>query len=251
MVTLRALECLVAVADAGSTTKAAAVLHMSQPALSHQIAALERELGTAVAVRMKHGLEFTAAGRATVDEARKALEAVERAVEVGRQVRQGHGGQLRIACAETTTWMLVPVLRHWRERRPEVHFDLQEFTDIERMLECLTANGADLVVGPEPGTTTAQRESLGTRETVIATPLEHPLAARPVIARSVEPPTHRNIVAITLTPSDALVRRFIADLKRTRFPQAETADPSGTGHARSLCVHTDTRLNRIADVRRP
>jgi Bacterial regulatory helix-turn-helix protein, lysR family len=47
MTSLRALECLVTVVGQGSLTKAAAALHMSQPALSHQIAAIERELGTA------------------------------------------------------------------------------------------------------------------------------------------------------------------------------------------------------------
>ena len=45
---MRALECLVAIVDHGSLTRAAAKLLMSQPALSHQIAALERELGTPV-----------------------------------------------------------------------------------------------------------------------------------------------------------------------------------------------------------
>jgi DNA-binding transcriptional LysR family regulator len=51
MATLRPLECLVAIVDQGSLTRAAAALHMSQPALSHQIAALERELGTPVIER--------------------------------------------------------------------------------------------------------------------------------------------------------------------------------------------------------
>ena len=44
MLSMRGLECLVAIVEEGSLTKAAAVLHMSQPALSHQIAAIEREL---------------------------------------------------------------------------------------------------------------------------------------------------------------------------------------------------------------
>lgn len=56
MATLRALECLVALVDAGSLTRAAALLHMSQPALSHQIAALEREMETVVAERLPRGI---------------------------------------------------------------------------------------------------------------------------------------------------------------------------------------------------
>jgi DNA-binding transcriptional ArsR family regulator len=68
MTTLRALECLVAVVDEGSVTAAAAALHMSQPALSHQIAALERELGTPVVERLGRGVRVTAAGRAAAGE---------------------------------------------------------------------------------------------------------------------------------------------------------------------------------------
>ena len=48
MLSMRALECLVTIVEKGSLTKAAAALHMSQPALSHQIAAIEREVGTPV-----------------------------------------------------------------------------------------------------------------------------------------------------------------------------------------------------------
>jgi DNA-binding transcriptional LysR family regulator len=72
---LRALECLVALVDTGSVTKAAAALHLSQPALSHQIAALERELDTPVVERQSRGVRVTAAGLAAAEEARVALRA--------------------------------------------------------------------------------------------------------------------------------------------------------------------------------
>ena len=76
MTTLRTLECLVA----------AAALHMSQPALSRQIAALEKELGAPVAERLWRGVRITAAGRATAEEARVALRAAEQAVQIGQRV---------------------------------------------------------------------------------------------------------------------------------------------------------------------
>ena len=68
MVSLRALECLVAIVDHGSLTRAAARLRISQPALSHQIAALERELGTPVMERLPRGVRPTAAGLAAAAE---------------------------------------------------------------------------------------------------------------------------------------------------------------------------------------
>jgi DNA-binding transcriptional LysR family regulator len=295
MVTLRALECLVALAEQGSMTRAAAVLHMSQPALSHQIAAVERELGTPVAERMKRGVVFTAAGRATVEEAKQALAAADRAVRIGQKVGEGLGGRLRIACAETMTpWLLVPTLRRWSKRWPDVAFDLQEFTSSDRMVECLMANGTDLVVGPEPTSTTAHVEVLGREEMVIVSSPDHPFARResvaipelagepfvhyrpengmaiwvnqfvaahntplkvvlrtfsprtaaqlagagmgvaivpvsamtgrfPAAVRRMEPRVRRDILAITMIPSDPLVRRFIADLKRRGLPQIEPA----------------------------
>jgi len=70
MLSMRALECLVAIVEQGSLTQAAAVLHMSQPAQSHQIAAIERELATPVIERLPRGIRPTAAGLAAAAEAR-------------------------------------------------------------------------------------------------------------------------------------------------------------------------------------
>src|SRR5580658_1679908 len=117
MVSMRALECLVTIVEQGSLTKAAAELHLSQPALSHQIAAIERELGTPAIERLPRGIRPTAAGLAAAAEARLALAAADRAVRAGRQAAAGASGRIRIACAETmTAWVLVPVLRSWRRR---------------------------------------------------------------------------------------------------------------------------------------
>ncbi|WP_327287835.1 LysR family transcriptional regulator [Streptomyces sp. NBC_01198] len=295
MVTLRALECLVALSDEGTMTRAAAVLHMSQPALSHQIASVEKELGTPVAERMKRGVVFTAAGRATVEEARKALAAADRAVRVGKKVGDGLGGKLRIACAETMTpWLLIPILRQWHRRWPDVELDLQEFTSSDRMVEHLMENGTDLVVGPEPTSTTAHVQVLGQEEVVIVASADHRFAACesvtvpelateafvhyhtdngmaiwvdqfaaahrtplrvalrtfsprtaaqmagaglgvtivpvsalvgrfPAEVRRIEPRVHRDIVALTMTPSDVLVHRFITHLKRRGLPNVDTS----------------------------
>ena len=88
MTTLRTLECLIAIVDHGSVSAAAAALNMSQPALSHQIAALEKELGVPVVERMWRGVRVTAAGRASAEQARIALEAAAQAVRMGRRVAQ-------------------------------------------------------------------------------------------------------------------------------------------------------------------
>src|SRR6201989_2125711 len=96
MLSMRALECLVTIVEQGSLTKAAAALHMSQPALSHQIAAIERELGTPVIERLPRGVRPTAAGLAAAAEARTALAAADRAVIAGKRVAAGTGGRPRL-----------------------------------------------------------------------------------------------------------------------------------------------------------
>src|SRR5580704_17729679 len=151
MVSLRALECLVAIVEHGSLTRAAVKLRISQPALSHQIAALERELGTPAIERLPRGIRPTAAGLAAAAEARIALAAADRAVLAGRQAAAGAGGRVRIASAETmTARVLAPVLRSWRRRFPEVELDLAEYTSADTMVEVLLAGQADIAVGPWP-----------------------------------------------------------------------------------------------------
>ena len=174
MASMRALECLVTIVEQGSLTKAAAALHMSQPALSHQIAAIERELGTPVVERLPRGIRPTAAGLAAVAEARIALAAADRAVMAGRRVAAGAGGRIRIACAETmTAWVLVPVLRSWRRRFPDVELDLREYSSAVTMLEVLRAGAADIAVGPPPTLTDEHVEVLGREEIVVVASAEH------------------------------------------------------------------------------
>lgn len=182
MATLRALECLVALVDAGSVTGAASALRMSQPALSHQIAALEKELGTPVVHRLGRGVRVTAAGLAAVDEARIALRAADQAVRIGRRVGAGADGRLRIACTETmTAWLLVPVLREWRAHRSGVVLELTEHISADRMTALVSSGAADLAIGPRPSPTEEHMVVLGEEEVVVVAPPGHHFANRPSV----------------------------------------------------------------------
>jgi DNA-binding transcriptional LysR family regulator len=293
---MRALECLVTIVEQGSLTKAAAVLHMSQPALSHQIAAIERELGTPAIERLPRGIRPTAAGLAAASEARIALAAADRAVIAGKRVAAGAGGRIRIACAETmTAWVLVPVLRAWRRRFPDVELDLKEYTSADQTLEVLLAGGTDITVGPPPTRTDEHVDVLGSEEIVVVASPEHrfseidavPLAEladealvhynpgngnavwldqfaaergvvlpQPALRtgsprtaaqlaaagmgvavvpfsaltprpggtiRSLDPPVLREVIVIVATPHDALLRRFVCDLRRRGLPDSRVS----------------------------
>jgi len=181
MATLRTFQCLVALVEHGSVSAAAASLDLSIPALSHQITSLEKELGAPVAERQRRGVRITAVGRATVEEARVALLAADRAVKVGRRVGGDSGGDLlRIACDETLTASLIaPILRQWRIQRPSVELDLTEFDDSAAATAMVDDDLTDVAIGARPTRTTGQVITLGDEDIVVVTRMGHPLGDRP------------------------------------------------------------------------
>jgi DNA-binding transcriptional LysR family regulator len=78
-VDVRQLSALVAVAETGSVTRAAEVLHLVQPAVSRQIKLLEEELGAPLFERTRQGMKLTEDGQILLEHARRALSELERA----------------------------------------------------------------------------------------------------------------------------------------------------------------------------
>ncbi|WP_216897390.1 LysR family transcriptional regulator [Nocardia alni] len=182
MPSLRALECLLAVADLGSVTSAARHLHLSQPAISHQLAALEREAGTTLLIRDRRGVRLTTAGRAALPEARKAVAAADDAIRLARTVGQGRGGTVRVVYAQSlTVALLAPVLARWNLDRPEVTIALHESTNWEMSFAMLESGEADLGLFADPGDTIFQTSTVAEEEIVVALPPRHPLASRKAI----------------------------------------------------------------------
>ena len=174
---MRALECLVAVADAGSITDAARLLHLTQPAVSHQLAELERETGTALLNRRPRGVSLTPAGAAALPHARRALEAAASAVQSARAVGDGAGGTLRVACAQSLTVPLVaPVLRDWHRRRPDVAVSLHETAVFVDALGFIDSGAMDIVLLPGPVPQGYVSSAVAEEEVVLTAPLDHPLA---------------------------------------------------------------------------
>jgi DNA-binding transcriptional LysR family regulator len=206
---------------------AAASLYMSQPALSHQIAALEKELGVPVVERLWRGVRITVAGRAAAEEARVALRAAEKTVQIGRQVGNGGAGRLRISCVENmTAWLLPPVLRQWRSRRPKVILELSEFTSVDAMVEVLASGGTDVAVGPRPTRIEEHVEVLGQLEIVVVAPAGHrfaELSTVPVQALAAEMFVHYGPANTMATWVDQLAAKhkiILNPVLRTRSTRA-------------------------------
>lgn len=118
---LRHLRAFLAIADAGSVTSAAAVLRISQPALSRTLRQLEDHLGVLLVDRSTHHLTLTTDGLRFRDKAATAVAAVDEALDPSRlrpwPLRLGHAWS---ALGRHTT----PLLRRWKERYPDTPLEL-------------------------------------------------------------------------------------------------------------------------------
>ena len=101
-VEFRALRYFAAVAEAGSVTAGSAVVHVSQPAVSRQIRALEHELGVALFVRSEGGVRLTAAGAQLLTQAREMLERETFLKRTAASLAAGRLVSLTIAAPSTT-----------------------------------------------------------------------------------------------------------------------------------------------------
>ncbi|MGO9426894.1 MAG: LysR family transcriptional regulator [Steroidobacteraceae bacterium] len=122
---LRHLETLLALADCGSLSKAAARLFLTQSALSHQLKALESHYGAALVEKNVRPLRFTAIGQRLLALARAVLPLVADASRDIARLAQGHAGPLRIAvqCHNCFDW-LMPAMDAYRTLWPEVELDI-------------------------------------------------------------------------------------------------------------------------------
>ena len=141
---LAQLRALVAVAERGGFTRAAADLGLTQSAVSHAVAALERELGQRLVDRDRVGAVLTAVGKAVVDDAREAVRAADRVAERAAASAGELVGELRLGGMPSTNLAVLPALqRRFARRHPAARVSLLEGTDDE-MVDWLERGLVDL-----------------------------------------------------------------------------------------------------------
>jgi DNA-binding transcriptional LysR family regulator len=118
---LRQLECFRALILHGTMTRAAELLGMSQPGISTTIANLEHATGLKLFVRRGGRLQPTPEARLFYVEAAKALDAVEQAMRIAKEIREGRRGHLAIAAYPSISINLLPrLLSKFSEKRPDL-----------------------------------------------------------------------------------------------------------------------------------
>ncbi|ECI9975180.1 HTH-type transcriptional regulator MetR [Salmonella enterica] len=121
MIEIKHLKTLQALRNSGSLAAAAAVLHQSQSALSHQFSDLEQRLGFRLFVRKSQPLRFTPQGEVLLQLANQVLPQISRALQACNEPQQT---RLRIAieCHSCIQW-LTPALENFRASWPQVEMD--------------------------------------------------------------------------------------------------------------------------------
>ena len=143
---LRQLTCFERVADLGSMSRAAEALHLVQPAVSQQIALLERQVGLRLFHRGPRGVRLTEAGEALLPYARRVLTEVERAGQVLGGLRELRGGRVTLGITPSAViWLLPDLLEQYRSQHPLVQ--IQVFEDMtDSLVEHLADGRLDLAV---------------------------------------------------------------------------------------------------------
>lgn len=145
--TLVQLRHLISLAQTGSFSKSAALLFITQPALSRSIRALEDELGQPLFDRIGRHSELTPFGRNTVQQARELVLAADDLRSSGRQARAGgDGGVLRVGLGSGPGAMLMtPLLLKMAQEQPRLRLDIAR-ASTDRLVQALRERQLDALV---------------------------------------------------------------------------------------------------------
>jgi DNA-binding transcriptional LysR family regulator len=146
MLDVKQLRVLKAVSEYGSFSAAAEALSYTQPAISQQIAALEKSAGATLVDRTSRGVHLTDAGRALVDHAQVVLARLAAAEAELDAIAGVRGGRVRLASFSTASASLLPpALARFSERHPDVELTFSD-TEPEDALQMLRAAELEVAV---------------------------------------------------------------------------------------------------------
>jgi LysR family cys regulon transcriptional activator len=182
-VTLQQLRYLCAVADCGfNISRAADVLHTSQPGISKQIGLLEEELNTAIFVRRKGRMvDISERGAQVLEIARRILKDANSLRYMGDEFVQAEGGRLAVAVLHIhARYLLLDVITQFKRAHPAVRIDLLQGTP-GRVSDLVLSGEADIGVSIDPLTGLAGLLQIACRPVPrsVIVPARHPLLRKP------------------------------------------------------------------------
>jgi DNA-binding transcriptional LysR family regulator len=178
--TLTQLEIFITVVETGHFTRAAEQLYMTQSAVRHAVASLERELGVVLLQRGRTGVTMTSVGEQVLLHARSIVDHVECIRQETEQARGIKTGKLRIGSFPSVSrGIFPPLLGSFRRTYPSIEVTLLEGTDQE-VYGWLVSRTVDISVVTLPATG-VETIALATDEMVAVLPVDHVLAKNAAI----------------------------------------------------------------------
>ena len=180
--TLRQLRAFATLARTGSFTRAAAELHLSQPALTVQVRELESALGLKLVDRNTRRVQLTGIGRELLPVFERVLGDIRAVAENARELAAGDRGTVLVAALPSLCSRLIPTaIARLRRTHPGVTVKLHD-TVAQRILAAVRSEEADLGIGSF-GTLGSDFEISPLLEDrmVAVMPRRHPLAAKDAV----------------------------------------------------------------------
>ena len=179
----RLLEIFRVVAEVGSATSAAVVLHTTQPSVTRAVAELERRCGFALFERVRLGMLLTAEGKILLGSVRRNYEALTSVQNAVDAIRQGDAGSLTACCLPMLPEvMLMEIVGGFLGRHPGVHVKI-EAASSNTMFDLLATGHIDfgVLTGPLPNGQTYETLPIGRSRMMLAVGRHHRLAKRKTI----------------------------------------------------------------------
>lgn len=176
---LRQARAFVTTADEGHVGRAATRLHVTQPTLSRQIAALERSLGVPLFDRTRRQLALTPAGEVFLAGARELVRRADELALAAQRAHRGEMGVLRVGFVQSATFAALPkLLSTFRAAWPSVRVEVRAMTTL-RQLDALADDGIDAgLLRPPVHAPDLRLRTLSHDELYAALPGGHRLARR-------------------------------------------------------------------------
>ncbi|RXZ79110.1 LysR family transcriptional regulator [Paenibacillaceae bacterium] len=128
-------RCFYWIAKTGSLTKAAARLHITQPAVSHTIKQMEKKLGGPLFFRTSKGVNLTAEGEVLLRYIEQAFHHVDMGEKAIADMHHLNSGEIHIGASDTLCkYYLLPYLEHFHEQFPNVRIHITNRTTPETLL---------------------------------------------------------------------------------------------------------------------
>lgn len=239
MATIRQLEYFVAVAERGHFGRAANSLNVTQPALSHQLRALEKGLGIILVERGHGGAELSPIGRELIGPARKILRDLNDMQQLAARSTAQPIGRIRFGVTPTLGPYLMPrVIELLHRQSPDLRLFIKEGIPVDQFTQLIDGQ-LDMMLAPLPvPDDVLQVEPLFREPLHIVAPPDHPLVQHDVVRRSDLKDTtfltldhrhhyHRQVVEIT----ESFGASILGDYEGTSLDSLRQMVGSGVGLA--------------------